>query len=287
VNPTPPNQNRLKDAVNSVPVPDDLAARLRSQIHAQGLPSAARDRLKSAVKNVPVPASLDSRIQIPISGAIPTWRWLPRLVTVLVAAGVLGVLSTAYQFGHLRLTKASQDAYIASVSSHLGALMRIGLRDHIHCSVFRQYPKNPPTPEEILNPRFETGVKAISPQYAGLIPIVRSLVPKNYRMTLAHQCTYKGREYIHLSLMDESNTLSLVITRKVNGESFHVENLLPALNESGIPMYQAGVQRFQISAFETTDYLVYFISDLGKQQNTKLMLALAPPVKGFLAKIEL
>ena len=106
-------------------------------------------------------------------------------------------------------------------------------------------------------------------------------------MTLAHQCTYKGREYIHLSLKDESNMLSLVMTRKVNGESFRAENLLPALNESGIPMYQAGVQRFQISAFETSDYLVYFISDLGKQQNTDLMLALAPPVKGFLAKLEL
>ena len=106
-------------------------------------------------------------------------------------------------------------------------------------------------------------------------------------MTLAHQCTYNGREYIHLSLRDESNMLSLVMTRKVNGESFRAENLLPARNESGIPMYQAGVQRFQISAFETGDYLVYFISDLGKQQNTNLMLALAPRVKGFLATLEL
>ena len=69
-------------------------------------------------------------------------------------------------------------------------------------------------------------------------------------MTLAHQCTYKGREYIHLSLKDESNMLSLVMTRKVNGESFRAENLLPALNGSGIPMYQAGVQRFQISALK-------------------------------------
>jgi hypothetical protein len=34
VNPTPPN-NRLKDAVNNVPVPDDLAARVRRQIRAQ------------------------------------------------------------------------------------------------------------------------------------------------------------------------------------------------------------------------------------------------------------
>ena len=106
-------------------------------------------------------------------------------------------------------------------------------------------------------------------------------------MTLAHQCTYKGREFIHLSLMDKSNMLSLVITRKVNRESFRAEDMLPALGESGIPMYQVGVQRFEISAFEASDYLVYFISDLDKRRNTELTLALAPQVQGFLAIHEL
>ena len=259
MNPTPPNKNRLKDAVNSVPVPDDLEARLRGLIHAEKLRS----------------------------GTPPRRRWLPKLVPAVAAVAVSAAMLIAYQYGHLRLTRGSQDAYIASVSSHIGVLMRIGLRDHIHCSVFRKYPKNPPTAEEILTPTPERGVKAISPQYAGLIPIIRSLVPENYRMTLAHQCTYKGREFIHLSLMDQSNMLSLVITRKVDGESFHDANMLPALSESGIPMYQAGVQRFKITAFETSDYLVYFISDLDKQRNTDLMLALAPRVKEFLGKLEL
>ena len=258
MNPTPPNKNRLKDAVNSVPVPEGFADRLRSQLHTEALRS----------------------------GAHLPGLWLPRLVPMLAAAGVLAALLVGYQFGHFRLTRASRDAYIASVSSQIGALMRVGLRDHIHCSVFRKYPKNPPTVEEILNPRSEKGVKPISTEYAGLIPIVRGIVPENYRMTLAHQCTYIGREYIHLSLKDESNMLSLVITKKVHGESFRAADMLPALSESGIPMYQAGVQRFQISAFETSDYLVYFISDLGKQQNTDLMLALAPLVNGFLAKLE-
>jgi hypothetical protein len=287
MNPTPPNKNRLKDAFHSVPVPEDLAERVRNQIRAQGLPSGVRDRLKSAVENVPVPPSLDSRIRRPIFGSLPPWRWLPKLAPVLAAAGVLAALLVAYQFGHFRLTRASRDAYIASVSSQIGSLMRIGLRDHIHCSVFRKYPKNPPTAEEILNPKSEKGVKPISTEYAGLIPIVRNLVPENYRMTLAHQCTYGGREYLHLSLKDESNMLSLVITKKVHGESFRAAEMLSAFSESGIPMYQAGVQRFEISAFETSDYLVYFISDLGKKRNTELMLALAPPVKGFLARLEL
>jgi hypothetical protein len=177
-----------------------------------------------------------------------------------------------------------QEVYLQAWKSFSPVRTRIGLRDHIHCSVFRKYLKNRLTAEEILNPTPEMGVKAISTKYAGLILIVRSVVPERYRMTMAHQCTYKGREFIHLSLMDESNILSLVITQKVNRETFRAEDMLPALSESGIPMYQAGVQRFEISAFETSDFLVYFISDVDKQRNTELTLALAPRVNGFLAR---
>ena len=126
----------------------------------------------------------------------------------------------------------------------------------------------------------------MNPQYAGLIPIVRSEVPDTYRMTLAHECRYHGRKFVHLSLRDDSNMLSLVITRKTEDESFSTDGMLPALVQSGIPMYQTGVQRFHMTAFETRDYLVYFISDLGKQQNIDLMLALSPRVKDFLVKLE-
>ena len=79
----------------------------------------------------------------------------------------------------------------------------------------------------------------------------------------------------------------MVITRKVNREPFRAEDMLPALGESGIPTYQVGVQRLEISAFETSDYLVNFTSDLDKRRNTELMLALAPQVQGFLAIHEL
>ena len=106
----------------------------------------------------------------------------------------------------LRLTVRSQESYIGSVSTQIATLMRVGLGDHIHCSVFRKYPKNPPTTEEFI--------EKMTPQYAGLIPIVRSQVPDSYRMMLAHQCSYHRRKFVHLSLMSDSNMLSLVITRK-------------------------------------------------------------------------
>jgi hypothetical protein len=78
----------------------------------------------------------------------------------------------------------------------------------------------------------------------------------------------------------------VVITRKDWGESFTKADLLPALAQSGIPIYRAGVQSFQIAAFETSEHLVYFISDLPQQKNMDIMLALAPDVREFLRRLE-
>ena len=52
-------------------------------------------------------------------------------------------------------------------------------------------------------------------------------------------------------------------------------------------MYQSNAQRFQLSAFESRDYLVYVISDLPRQKNAELMIAMAPKVKDFLKNLEL
>lgn len=236
-------------------------------------------KLKAAVESVPVPPYLEGKIRAhlkeqPQAAWWSAWRVAPAAAALAVCA--VGVV--AYQLGHLRLTTSSQESYIVSVTNHIATLMRVGLGDHIHCSVFRKYPKNPPKTEEF--------VEKMTPLYAGLIPLVRDRVPSNYRMMLAHECRYHGRKFVHLSLMDDSNLLSLVIAHKTEGESFRTEDMLPALTQAGIPMYQSGVQRFQITAFESRDHLVYFISDLPKEQNTNMMLAVASDVKDFLAKLE-
>jgi hypothetical protein len=269
---------RLKSAVNSITLPAGLKARIQGQTHTEQLQSDANARLKSAMESVPVPPFLESRIRRNLRTVNAGRGWLPRLVPAGAAVAVLAAFGIAYQLGHLRLTVRSQESYIGSVSTHIATLMRVGLGDHIHCTVFRKYPKNAPSTEQFI--------EKMNPEYAGLIPIVRSQVPDTYRMMLAHQCSYHRRKFVHLSLMSDSNMLSLVITRKGDGESFRTEDMLPALVHSGIPMYQSSVQRFQMTAFETRDYLVYFISDLPKQQNTQLMLALGPQVKDFLVSEE-
>jgi hypothetical protein len=129
-------------------------------------------------------------------------------------------------------------------------------------------------------------VAGIAPQYRDLVSIVQSRVPPEYRLFAAHECGYHGRKFVHLTFHGDSRVLSVVIARKDGWESFTKADLLPALAQSGIPIYRAGVQSFQIAAFETSGHLVYFISDLPQQKNMDIMLALAPDVQEFLRRLE-
>jgi hypothetical protein len=248
MNRTPETTNRLKTAVNSVAVPPYLQARILNRIRVEQQPHP----------------------------------WLFRLGTLkLASVGLVAVLfvgtALAYHEGHLRLTKASKISYVWSVSNRLASLMGAGLADHINCSVFRKYPKDAP-PIAVLEQKLPA-------QFRELIPIVQSQIPSDYRLLISHQCRWNSRRFIHLSLENSSHVLSVVITVRKGGESFGAEGLLPALVHSDIPMYQSGVQRFAITAFETPGYLVYFVSDLPQAENTRIMQAMAPGMRSLLNKL--
>ena len=278
MNPQSDLNNRLRQAINHMEVPSGLEAAVRGRMADAQSETVYRARLRQAVESEPAPAFLETRIRARIGAERPLRRWVMRLAPVTASAAIAAGLFVAYQLGYLRLTVKSQESYIASVSTQVATLMRVGLGDHIHCSVFRKFPKTPPPTEQF--------VAKLGPEYAGLIPIVREHVPLQYELMLAHQCKYHNRKFVHLSLMDGSHLLSLVISRKGDGESFRTEDMLPALVQSDIPMYQSNVQRFQMTAFETKGHLVYFISDLPTQRNTELMLAMGPQVKDLLVKLE-
>ncbi|MEP6533901.1 MAG: hypothetical protein ABJF23_01185 [Bryobacteraceae bacterium] len=236
------------------------------------------ERLKTAVHSVTAPPHLAARIRSEIDATSSRSVWGARLMAVAATVALCIGATVAYQLGHLRLTTASQESYISSVSNQVATIMRVGLRDHIHCAVFRKYPKAPPKVEDLAQ---EMGTK-----YAGLMQIVQSRVPSGYQLMMAHQCRYHGRRFVHLALTKDGQVLSVVVAVKGEGESFQTENLVPALAEAGIPLYRSGVQRFQIAAFESKEHLVYVISDLPQQKNMDLLLALAPDVKAFLSRLE-
>jgi len=198
--------------------------------------------------------------------------------TLAIAAGLVICLSAAisYRFGYLRLTRGSQESYVASISAPIPRIMRVGLGDHVHCAVFKAYSNQHPTFEQMAH---DMG------KYAQLTPIVAQQIPQGYRVLLAHQCRYHDRRFVHVELIKGSVLVSLVITRRGEDESFKKDSLIPALIESGIDIYQNSAQRFEVSGFETRDYVVYIVSNLGRQDNLNMMKALAPSVASFLRSV--
>ena len=235
------------------------------------------ERLRMAVRSVSAPPGLETRIRSSIREQRRQGAWgryfLPVAAALLVSLG--GTI--AYQLGHLRVTTKSQESYIASISSRVAGVMRVGLGDHVHCTVFRKFPKNPPT--------FQEMTQKLGPEYEGLLSLVKDRAPADVQIVMAHRCSYHGRRFVHLALRGGSQLLSLVIALKKDGESFTKENLLPVLTDSGIPMYRAGVQRFEIAGFESANHLVYVVSDLPQQRNMEFMTALAPAVTDLLNKL--
>ncbi|MFN0170458.1 MAG: anti-sigma factor family protein [Bryobacteraceae bacterium] len=239
-----------------------------------------RARLKAVVRNQPAPVELPVLIRRRIGaaesrkpfGAI--WaRWS------LAAAASLALFAAVWVSGRPEpmpelANRPAQNTYIEKVSARFAAVLRVGLRDHIHCAVFRKYSKNPPSVEKME--------RELGPSYQGLLPVVRTAVPEGYRIVLAHQCAFAKRQYVHLTLANGDKLLSLVIARKQDGETF--DQLSPAAGPSGIPIYQSGADRYQVAAFDAGSFLAYVISDMKGMANLQVASTLAPGVREFLTK---
>ena len=238
--------------------------------------AALKDRLKNAVKNVQAPPFMEARIRAALySDAVPSrarnWR------VALTTAGALVLCAIAafeYQHGAFRLSRASQDAYIASISVYVPRILRVGLGDHVHCAVYRKYPERPESVQQMI--------VDLAPKFAPLLPMVRSRVPENLPLVMAHRCTYKHRLFVHFTFRNSDTLLSLVIAHKQDGEQLSGSELGQALTQSGIPIYRSDVQRFQIAAFDAGEYIAYVISDLSSGQNSQIAAALSPDIRSFL-----
>ena len=107
----------------------------------------------SAIKSVP--PELQVRIRERIRGSQSnSWftagfgRWaVATAATLVVCAGVW--LNYSRETMPALADRAGQNAYIRRVSATLDTVLKVGLGDHIHCSIFRKYPQNPPPVEEM------------------------------------------------------------------------------------------------------------------------------------------
>ncbi|MGD1072110.1 MAG: hypothetical protein ABSB15_18430 [Bryobacteraceae bacterium] len=232
---------------------------------------ALRDRLRAAVRRVEAPANLQARIHDRIAQQARSNRlqWVPMATAaaVMLSVGLVGW----YQTGHLRLTPASQEAYIASIAPRVSPIMQVGLTQHVHCAVFRQYPSEQPSVAELT--------KALGPQYSGLVLAMQQHLPSDFRVVMAHLCQRRGRSYIHVIARHGSSLISLLLTKKTAGEAFEAN--LRAV-EAGTALYTSQVQRFNIAGFQTSDYLVYLVSDMDQDGTLAALTAMAPQVQTVL-----
>lgn len=232
--------------------------------------------LKRAVHSEEIPPQLQLRVlktlraeaQTPVRSA--PWRWMvPSLAAAAFAA-------FAIAFFLPKSGPQSTDSYIATVTSKVSALMRVGLSDHIHCAVFRKYPKTPDPAEKMK--------RELGPEYFPLMAVVKAHAPAGFTLQMAHQCRFQGRGFVHLVLKKGDEIMSVVVAPKQDRETLAADRLVPAMTQSGITFYQQGAAEYQIAAFENGSHFVYLISSETKENNLRLMLAMSAGLNDALPK---
>jgi hypothetical protein len=222
--------------------------------------------LKQAVGSENAPAALRSRIQREIQATRPARSNWVLAAAAAIVLGLGGYMALQW-FGARQM---------ANPHPALAAVLRVGLDDHIHCAVGTWYRGREFSDERMA--------RDLGPQFAGLAPMVKSVVPADMKMLVAHQCQVNGRNFVHFILQKQDRTFSLIITRK-DGESFTDVAGGSSLN-SGVRIHESRMQNFEVAGTETRDFLVYFISDSTSDQNSQIARNLAAPVRGYLARLE-
>jgi hypothetical protein len=250
----------------------------------------SRIRLKQTVKRVvereETPALLAESILETIRGSARR-NFFPsdfgRWPTIAAAALVLtfGILLAARVNNVFDpLTARSLDGF-QLISAEAREIMRVGLIDHIHCTLLAKKWMQPLTVEKMEQ---ASGRTALGPEFIGLVSLVREGVGSNFRIIQGHRCFVNGREYVHLILTgDKAEILSLVITERA-GESFARANLASALKATDVPLYRTAQGQLQIAGFETDRYLAFVISNLAETDNLRVASSLAPSVYSFLRR---
>jgi hypothetical protein len=236
-----------------------------------------RDALKRAVESQPMPTGLETRIRARLREEAapkpsPSRAWLWPAFAGVAAVIVAGIFWMRPAPDPAIPSPAEQREYIARVSANVSSMMRVGLGDHIHCALFRKHPPKAPAP-------------ALPVQYAGLLEVARRYAPRGYQVTLAHQCSFGKRLFVHLVMKKNRELISLVIATKGDGEAFEAKSLVQGLKTSGLSIYAEDAVDFRVAAYEAKQHFVYVISSMPAQSNTELLLAMSEDVAKSLPSI--
>jgi hypothetical protein len=249
--------------------------------------AALRLRVRNVARNVEIPADLGQRIRSSVSRegekayrlgvrfSSPFGKALMTVAAAGIAAAVL-IATGGFYYGPSRGTPPAraetQAEFIARIWPQAPPVMRVGLRQHVHCGVYREYPEIPPKLTELA------GEPGVSP---ALVNAVETHAPEGCHVVMAHRCTYNGRRFTHVVAKGDGRLMSLLITKRESGEAFE-SDLQAVATEVNTPIFGAGAAGFAMNGFETPEYLVYLVSDFDEAENLKAMKAMAPEVRAAL-----
>jgi anti-sigma factor RsiW len=195
-----------------------------------------RTRLRAAVRDVPVPAGLEARVRDRLRQKKQPQHKKFFLLAVAAALAAVAVFR---------------------LHDPAGPLLSLGFDDHVHCAVLH-------------HPRPAGDANRLPERIRHLTPVVQEHVPAGLPLILAHECRDHGRGFFHLTFGDGRHLMSVVITRRQDGESL------------GAGMRLASREPYQLAAFQAGDYFVYAVSDLPPKENAQILTALAPSIQNFL-----
>jgi hypothetical protein len=240
--------------------------------------AALRKRMRTVARDVEIPRELGDRIRFSVSQeAAKGYRTsVPygRSLLAIAAAAVMAAAGFYYWPAQdaRPVHEETQAEFIARVAKPLPPVMRVGLTQHVHCGVFREYP---PIAPKLIDMAREQG---LSP---ALINAVETNTPQGCHVVMAHQCSYNGRTYTHVIARGDNRLMSLLITQRVNGEGF--DNALKSVaTVVNTPIFAAASDRYSVDAFETPEYLVYLVSDFDAAENLQALKAMTPGLRAAL-----
>jgi len=242
----------VRDAVTKEQAPPELVAALRSRL----------------------------RTERPSFFAFNTVRWMMAAAAVLLLA-IAGV-GTLQWAGIVRF--AGDDAVFPNVSARVQELLRVGLVDHVHCTIVAQQWKKFLSLDEM---RAKTDRSALGPEFIDLVPAVEAKLGSEFKLVLGHRCTANNRRYVHLILNGKNAVLLSIVMTEKNNESFSQSDAVAVMRASGIPIYRGRQGVLEIAGFESDKYLAYVVSNLDRAANLNVASVMAPIVFNHLHKLEI
>ncbi|HKA17063.1 MAG TPA: zf-HC2 domain-containing protein [Blastocatellia bacterium] len=241
-----------------------------------------KTQLKRAVLNVQAPAALQDRIRSDIRRPRRlnfnlTQSWILAAAAVIVLAVGLGIFFRPG--GGSGGSNAKPLSVIAEVAPNdvAGQILKVGFDDHVFCAIDHGMASKHFSSEEMS--------EKLGPKYQGLVELVKEKMPQGFEIVVGHRCHYKTREFIHVIARRQGEVVSLILTQKI-GEAFPAESVSAVMNAAGVPVHEASWSDIQVAGLETSNYLVFVISNETRKENEQIASSLMPSVSDFLRRIE-